>query len=41
MIKRTKEHYENRIRLLTARGEVINSNLIKKAKRNLNKINEN
>ena len=41
MIERTKEHYENRIRLLTARSEVVNANLIKKAKRNLNKIKEN
>lgn len=35
---RTKEHFENRISLLTSRGEVRNENLIRKAKRNLRKL---
>lgn len=35
---RTKEHYENRIAKLLAKGEVINDKLIKKAKRQLTKL---
>jgi len=35
---RTKEHFEYRIAKLTSKGEVINDKLIKKAKRQLNKL---
>lgn len=32
---RTREHYENRLNLLLAKGEVKNANLIKKIQRKL------
>ena len=35
---RTKEHYENRIAKLKAKGEVVNDKLIKKAQRQLKKM---
>lgn len=35
---RTKEHYENRIAKLRAKGEVVNDKLIKKAQRQLKKL---
>lgn len=35
---RTKEHFENRIAKLRAKGEVVNDKLIKKAQRQLNKL---
>ena len=36
---RTKEHYENRLAKLVAKGETVNANLINKAKRKLKKFN--
>lgn len=38
MIKRTKEHYENRINKLFAHGEVMNQRLINKMKRKMRKL---
>lgn len=35
---RTKEHFENRIAKLRAKGEVVNDKLIKKAMRELAKL---
>lgn len=35
---RTKEHFENRIAKLRAKGEVVNDKLIKKAQRQLKKM---
>lgn len=35
---RTKEHYENRIAKLRAKGEVMNDKLIRKAQRQLKKL---
>lgn len=35
---RTKEHYENRIAKLRAKGEVMNDKLIRKAQRQLKKM---
>ena len=35
---RTKEHFENRLAKLRAKGEVVNDNLIKKAQRQLKKL---
>ena len=36
---RTKEHYENRLAKLLARGETMNEGLIRKTKRQLSKFN--
>ena len=36
---RTKEHYENRLAKLVAKGETGNANLINKVKRQLKKFN--
>ena len=36
---RTKEHYENRLAKLVAKGETVNANLINKVKRQLKKFN--
>lgn len=36
---RTKEHYENRLAMLVAKGETVNANLINKVKRQLKKFN--
>lgn len=38
---RTVEHYANRIEKLLARGETLNANLVRKAKRNLRKKGDN
>jgi hypothetical protein len=38
MINRTIEHYQNRINLMTARGEVMNSKLIKKLQRKIREL---
>lgn len=38
MITRTEFHYLNRINTLKSRGEEINANLIKKALRNIRKL---
>ena len=36
---RAKEHYENRLAKLLARGETMNEGLIRKTKRQLSKFN--
>lgn len=38
MINRTIEHYQNRINLMAARGEVMNSKLIKKLQRKIREL---
>ena len=40
MFNRTIEYYEHRIKLMKARGEVVNSKLIKKLERKIRQLKE-